>query len=110
MKYLIGLPERSEKVCLRGGAIEHARPLSRHAPQMNPDTGLEDPPGRGMWEGLTLLMGTGGLVGSQGLPEAIRHRRVAQQTSRHDHLVYMIFNCQNNFFRSNLYKYLEIFA
>jgi hypothetical protein len=33
IKYRIGLPEQSEKVCLRVGEIEHERPLSGHEQQ-----------------------------------------------------------------------------
>ena len=66
IKSLIGLPEQSEKVCLRVGEIEHERPSSRHEQQMNPDNGLEDPPGRGLLDGLSLLIGKGGRVGRRG--------------------------------------------
>jgi hypothetical protein len=65
--------------------IEHERPVSRQEQQMNPDKGLEDPPGRGMLDWLSLLIGKGGLVGSQGLPDAILQRSLGQQTYRHDH-------------------------
>ena len=52
---------------------------------MDADTGLEDPAGRRILEGLPLLIGEGGLVSLESPPDAILQGGIDQPTDGHDH-------------------------
>lgn len=65
--------------------IEHQRPCPRQEEQVNPHKVLEDPSGGRVLDRLPLLVGKRGLLGFQGIPDAILQGRVYQQTHGHDH-------------------------
>jgi hypothetical protein len=50
---------------------------------MNPSTGLEDPPRRGILDRVSCLIGNGRLRGLEGLADARRQGGIDQQTPRH---------------------------
>ncbi len=60
--------------------IEHEGSLPTNPQQMDADKVLEDPAGRGVLDELALLIGEGGLMVLERLPDAILQGRIACDT------------------------------
>ena len=70
-KIPVGAPEQSQQVLTLVIEIQHEGSLPTNTAQMDADKVLEDPAGRGVLDGLPLLVGEGRLMVLERLADAI---------------------------------------